>query len=117
ITYAMLAVANLAIRAGPGRTGTFRARAKPSLRGRVRLGLGYGYVKNIPIDLELDDDKIRIAEEGDQVPEIQTNPNTSRSCSQFQDSCSLSANMTSKRARTTSNVWYHFDPEFKDKAD
>ncbi|PON39404.1 hypothetical protein PanWU01x14_305160 [Parasponia andersonii] len=60
--------------------------------------------KNIPIDLELDDDQIRIAEEGDQVPEIQTNPSASRSCSQVQDSCSPSASTTSKRARTPSNV-------------
>ncbi|PON32882.1 hypothetical protein PanWU01x14_357360 [Parasponia andersonii] len=73
--------------------------------------------KNIPIDLELDDDQIRIDEESDQVPEIQTNPNASKSCSQFQDSCSPSASTTSKCARTTSNVWDHFDPEFKDEAD
>ncbi|PON85465.1 Zinc finger, BED-type, partial [Trema orientale] len=67
--------------------------------------------------LEMDDNQIRIVEEGDQVSEMQTNPNTSGSCSQFQDSCSPSANMISKRARTTSNVWDHFDPEFKDEAD
>ncbi|PON47993.1 hypothetical protein PanWU01x14_240820, partial [Parasponia andersonii] len=73
--------------------------------------------KNIPIDLELDNDQIRIAEKGDQGPEIQTNLNASRSCSQFQDSCSPSASTTSKHARTTSNVWDHFDPEFKDEAD
>ncbi|PON65819.1 Ribonuclease H-like domain containing protein [Parasponia andersonii] len=73
--------------------------------------------KNIPIDLELDDDQISIAEEGDQVPEIQTNPNASGSCSQFQDSCSPSASTTSKRAMIISNVWDHFDPEFKDEAD
>ena len=42
--------------------------------------------KNIPIDLEMDDDQIRIAKEGDQVSEMQTNPNASGSCSQFQDS-------------------------------
>ena len=71
--------------------------------------------KNIPIDLEMDDDQIRVAEEGDQVPEMQTNPNASGSCSQFQDSCWPSASTTSKRARTTSDVWDHFDPEFKDE--
>ncbi|PON86654.1 hypothetical protein TorRG33x02_175900, partial [Trema orientale] len=64
----------------------------------------------------MDEDQIRIAEEGDQVPEMQTNPNASGSCSQFQDSCSPSASTTSKCARTTSDVWGHFDPEFKDEA-
>ncbi|PON55115.1 HAT, C-terminal dimerization domain containing protein [Parasponia andersonii] len=90
--------------------------AKPGPRGRTGLGLDMDISKNIPIDLELDDDQIRIAEEGDQVPEIQTNPNASRSCSQFQDSCSPSASTTAKRARTISNVWDHFDLEFKDEA-
>ena len=38
--------------------------------------------KNIPIDLEMDEeDQIRIVEEGDQVPEMRTNPNASGSCS------------------------------------
>ncbi|PON86093.1 hypothetical protein TorRG33x02_181430 [Trema orientale] len=73
--------------------------------------------KNIPIDLEIDDDQIHIAEEGDQVPEMQTNPNASRSYSQFQDSYSPSASTTSKRARTISNVWDHFDMEFKYEID
>ena len=67
--------------------------------------------KNIPIDLEIDEDQIRIAEEGDQVPEMQTNPNASGSCSQFQDSYSPSASTTSKRAKTTSNMWDHFNIE------
>ncbi|PON39729.1 Zinc finger, BED-type [Trema orientale] len=65
----------------------------------------------------MDDDQIRIAEEVDQVPEMQNNPNASGSCSQFQDSCSPSASTISKRARTTSDVWDYFDPEFKDEAD
>ena len=77
--------------------------------------------KNIPIDLEMDvneeEDQIRIVEGGDQVPEMQTNPNTSRSCSQFQDSCSLSASTTCKYTRTTFNMCDHLDMEFKDEAD
>ncbi|PON60170.1 hypothetical protein PanWU01x14_154950 [Parasponia andersonii] len=65
----------------------------------------------------MDDDQICIAEEGDQVSVMQTNPNASGSCSQFQDSYSPSASTTSRRARTTFNVWDHVDPEFKDEAD
>ncbi|PON73303.1 HAT, C-terminal dimerization domain containing protein [Parasponia andersonii] len=60
-------------RPGPtGRPGTFRAHAKLDPRSRAGLGLGFvarpdmDMSKNIPINLELDDDQIRIAEESDQ---------------------------------------------------
>ena len=76
--------------------------------------------KNLPINLEMDineeEEQIRIMEGSDQVPEMQSNLHASGSHSQFQDSCSPSASTTSKskRVRTTSNVWDYFDMEYHD---
>ncbi|PON33921.1 hypothetical protein TorRG33x02_354180, partial [Trema orientale] len=101
-----------------GWVGPWPDRVARGLAWPVHLGAqDMDMSKNIPIDLEMDDDQIRVAEEGDQVSEMQTNPNASGSCSQFQDSCLSSASTTSKYARTISNMWDHFDMEFKNEAD
>ncbi|PON59538.1 hypothetical protein PanWU01x14_158960, partial [Parasponia andersonii] len=57
------------------------------------------------MDVNEEEEQIRMMEEGDQVPEKQSIPHASGSHLQFQDSCSPSTSTTSKskRVRTTSN--------------